>query len=132
MSDKYCPTCDPVLTTMRRIIDAREHDCRVMEGMVKGRDAEIERLRRELAALQDWAHTESLNTVRLNEACKYHADNASKMGRELEATQLDLADAKRLLESEITRHRETGALLIDTQRDLHESKQEVERCSAIE
>jgi hypothetical protein len=34
---------------MSRIVDAREHDCRVMEGMVKGRDAEIDRLRRELA-----------------------------------------------------------------------------------
>jgi signal transduction protein with GAF and PtsI domain len=40
----YCPNCDAVLITMSRIIDAREHDCRVMEGMVKGRDTEIERL----------------------------------------------------------------------------------------
>lgn len=42
----YCPKCDPVLTTMSRIIEARERDCRVMDGMVEGRDAEIYRLRR--------------------------------------------------------------------------------------
>jgi hypothetical protein len=76
MSDKYCPTCDPVLKSMSRVIEAREHDCRVMESMVKGRDAEIERL-------QDVAQEQK-------HAADAYALEATELRRELDDAKVEI------------------------------------------